>query len=86
MGIGTLLAVAGGGFFLSATPRVDGPLHGWRGTMAGLAAVLLAVWLVHVGGLGWATSIAWVSGVVFLAVPCLSYRRAVRRRRARGAR
>lgn len=86
MWIGTLLAVACSGFFLSATPRVGGPLGGWRGTVPGLAAALLAVWQVHASGLGLATSTAWVSGVAMLALPCLSYWQAVRRRRAKGAR
>ena len=44
MWIGLLLAAACGWLFLCATPRVDGPLRGWRGTLLGLAAALLAVW------------------------------------------
>lgn len=83
MWIGILLAAACGWFFLWATPRVDGALRGWRGMALGLGAAALAVWCVHAGGLGLATSVALVLGVAMLALPCLSYLRAARRRTAR---
>jgi hypothetical protein len=44
MWIGILLAAACGWLFLCATPRVEGPLQGWRGTVLGLMVLLLAVW------------------------------------------
>lgn len=81
MWIGSLLAVLCSWFLLRATPRVGGPLHGWRGTVPGLAAALLAVWRVHASGLGLAASTVWVLGVAMLALPCLSYLQAVSRRR-----
>lgn len=85
MWIGILLAAACGWFFLWATPRVDGPLRGWRGTALGLVAAALAVWRVQAAGLGLAASVALVLGVAMLALPCLSYRQAARRRSARSA-
>lgn len=86
MWIGIWLAVVCGWLFLCATPRVDGPLHGWRGTALGLAAALLATWCIHAsGGLGLAVSIALVLGVTMLALPGLSYLQAARRRAAKRA-
>ncbi len=85
MWIGILLAVACGWFFLWATPRVDGRLRGWRGAALGLGVAAFAVWRVHAGGLGLAVSVALVLGVAMLALPCLSYFQAARRRSARSA-
>lgn len=88
MWIGFLLAAACGWLFLCATPRVEGPLQGWRGTVLGLAALLLAVWQIRAGGLlGLGTATALALGVAMLALPCLSWWQAARRRAARaGAR
>lgn len=85
MWIGILLAAACGWLFLCATPRVGGPLQGWRGTALGLAALALAVWQTQASGLGLATSTALVLGVAMLALPCLSWWQAARRRSAREA-
>lgn len=60
-------------------------MRGWRGTALGLLALLLAVWQTRTSGLGWASSTALVLGVGMLALPCLSYERAARRRAAKGA-
>ena len=81
--IGALLAAACGGFWLFATPRMEGPLQGWPGTLAGLAAAALAVWQAHAGGLGLAVSVAWTLGVAMLALPVWSWWHAARRRAAR---
>ena len=84
MWIGLLLAAACGWLFLCATPRVDGPLRGWRGTLLGLAAALLAVWQTQqASGLGLAASVAQMLAVAMLALPCLSGWQAARRRAAR---
>lgn len=85
MWIGILLAAACGWLFLCATPRVEGPLHGWRGTVLGLMVLLLAVWQTQAGGLGLATSTALVLGVAMLVLPCLSWWQAARRRTAKAA-
>ncbi|MDP9877826.1 hypothetical protein J2W25_002131 [Variovorax boronicumulans] len=83
MWIGTLLAAISGWFFLCATRRAEGRLQGWRGTALGLTAALLAAWQMHASGMGWATSVAQVLAVAMLALPCLSYWQAARRRTAR---
>jgi hypothetical protein len=70
MWIGILLAAACGWLFLCATPRVEGPLQGWRGTVLGLMVLLLAVWQTQAGG---------------LVLPCLSWWQAARRRTAKAA-
>ncbi|GAD20695.1 hypothetical protein [Acidovorax sp. MR-S7] len=85
MWIGILLAAVCGGLFLCATPRVEGPLQGWRGTVLGLMVLLLAVWQTQAGGLGLATSTALVLGVAMLVLPCLSWWQAARRRTAKAA-
>ena len=85
MWIGILLAAACGWLFLCATPRAEGPLRGWRGTALGLAGLLLAVWQTQAGGLGLAASTTLVLGVTMLALPCLSYWQAARRRTAKAA-
>jgi ABC-type tungstate transport system substrate-binding protein len=85
MWIGILLAAACGWLFLCATPRVEGPLQGWRGTVLGLMVLLLAVWQTQAGGLGLATSTALVLGVAMLVLPCLSWWQAARRRTAKAA-
>lgn len=85
MWIGTLLSLACGWLLLCATPRVDGPLQGWRGTVLGLIAAALAVWQLHASGIGLAASIAQMLAVAMLALPCLSYWQAARRRTAKAA-
>ena len=85
MWIGTLLAVACGWLFLCASPRFGGPLQGWRGTVLGMAAALLAVWQMHARGLGLPAAAAQALAVAMLALPCLSYLAARRRRADRGA-
>lgn len=71
--MGFLLAVVGSALFLLATPRVDGPLRGWRGTFPGLLLAALAVWSTHASGLGLAASVAQVLAILILAIPCFSY-------------
>jgi hypothetical protein len=85
MWIGILLAVVCGWLFLCATPRVDGPLHGWRGTALGLAAAALATWRIHASGLGLAVSFFLALAVAMLALPGLSYLLAARRLAAKRA-
>lgn len=86
MWIGIVLAAVCSWLFLCATHRVDGPLRGWPGTLLGALAAMLAVWLVHVSGLGLAVSIALALAVMILILPCLSYWQATRRQAKKGAR
>ena len=82
MWLGLFLAAVSGGLFLGATPRVDGPLRGWRGTALGLITAALAVWPLRAAGVGLAEAIAEVLAVAILVVPCGSYLLARRRRPA----
>ncbi len=85
MWMGALLAAACGWLWLCATARAEGRLRGWRGTLLGGAALLLAVWQTRSSGLGWGTSVALVLDVAMLSLPALSYVQAARRRSAQGA-
>lgn len=77
---GILLAVVSSGFLLLATPRAAGPLGGWRGVLPGLMTAALATWRLHASGLGLAEATCLMLGVQILALPCLSYLLAARRR------
>ncbi|MFD1711666.1 hypothetical protein FVQ98_07745 [Ottowia sp. GY511] len=85
MALGLLFSAAAGWFFLSATPRAEGPLRGWRGTALGLIAAALAVWPLRAAGAGLAEAVAEVLAMAILVVPGWSYLRARRRRMAASA-
>lgn len=82
---GTLVTLACAWLLVCAAPRHQGPLSGWPGTALGLAGMALAAWLVRAGGWGLAASMAFVLGVLMLAIPWFSYRQARRRSAAKGA-
>ncbi len=86
MWFGVSLAVVGSWFFLCATRRSESTLAGWPGTYGGIAVAALAVWQVHGAGLGLAVAIAVVLAAAILALPCLSYWQALRRRAAKAGR
>ena len=81
--LGWMAAIGSGWFLCLAAPRFDSRIHGSRGFALGAALLVIAAFLLVRSGLGLAEAIASVLGLVTLAIPCVSWSQAARKRAAK---
>ncbi|QIL78554.1 hypothetical protein G7047_00430 [Diaphorobacter sp. HDW4A] len=83
--LGWLAAIVSGWFLCLAAPRFDTRLHGRVGFALGAVFFVAGVSALTHAGLGLAEAIACVLALVMLAVPCVSWWHAPKKKTRAGA-